>query len=227
MDVPHLHDWDLPYEEARRLQDRLAERICLEPPSCKFERIAGADVAFSRDKKTAFAALVLVRRGRTETLEQVTASCPLTFPYIPGLLTFREGPVLVEAFRTLGTRPDAVIFDGQGLAHPRRMGLACHMGLWLGLPTVGCAKSRLIGEHSEPEPTKGSRVPLLHEGDRIGTVLRTRDNVKPVYVSPGHLIDLTTSERLVLDCCTRYRLPEPTRLAHLAVSKAKRRQAGA
>jgi deoxyribonuclease V len=140
---------------------------------------------------------------------------------VPGLLTFREGPGILEAFRRLRQTPDVVIFDGQGLAHPRRIGLASHMGLWLGIPTVGCAKGKLVGEHAEPGPTKGARVPLTDGAERIGTVIRTRHDVKPVFVSPGHLADFNTAEEIVLRCCTRYRLPEPTRQAHIAVGRFK------
>jgi deoxyribonuclease V len=159
-----------------------------------------------------------------EEVEEAGLQMPCSFPYVPGLLSFREGPAVVEAFRRLGTRPDAVIFDGQGFAHPRRIGLASHMGLWLGLPTVGCAKSRLVGEHDEPGREKGERVPLHDEGEQIGVVLRSRTDVRPVFVSPGHLADLDTSTDLVLRCCLRYRLPEPTRRAHLAVGRLKKRR---
>jgi deoxyribonuclease V len=143
------------------------------------------------------------------------------FPYVPGLLSFREAPALLAAIRKLKAEPDAFIFDGQGLAHPRRFGLACHVGVLIDRPSVGCAKSRLIGSHDDPGRRRGSSAPLVDADQRVGTVLRTRDKVKCVYVSVGHRVSLSTAERLVLACCTRYRLPEPTRLADQLVARAK------
>jgi deoxyribonuclease V len=222
MHVPELHSWDLSYAEARQLQQRMAPQVRLVPLPARIELVAGADMACSRPLELFFATVVVLTYPDLELIEEVTAQHRAAFPYIPGLLSFREGPALVKAFRTLRHVPHAVIFDGQGIAHPRRMGLASHMGLWLGVPTVGCAKSRLTGEHDQPGQSKGDGVPLTQDGEQIGVVLRTRTNVKPVFVSPGHLSDFDTSRRLVLDCCTRYRLPEPTRLADIAVGRAKR-----
>lgn len=226
MDVPELHSWDCTPAEARALQERLAEQIELRPLPDDIRLVTGVDLAFSKPRDLVFASLVTFRLREMEQVELVELQMPCPFPYVPGLLTFREGPAVVEAFRRAEQRPDAVVFDGQGYAHPRRVGLASHMGLWLGLPTVGCAKSRLIGEHGEPGRKKGSSVPLTDNGEQIGVVLRTRTDVKPVFVSPGHLSDAATAERLVLRCCTRYRLPEPTRRADLAVSKLKKRRLG-
>jgi deoxyribonuclease V len=156
-------------------------------------------------------------------IDAVTATSPLTFPYIPGLLAFREGPAFLDAWHQLTEKPDLVMFDGQGIAHPRGLGLASHMGLHIQRPTIGVAKSRLFGHHDPPGPHRGDCSPLHHEDDPsriVGSVVRTRLNVRPLYVSPGHLIDLQQSVRLVLQCCTRFRLPEPTRLAHrLAAGK--------
>ncbi len=222
MQIRDLHPWDLTSAEARALQRELAGQIELRPLPRRPALVAGADVAFSKKRGLAFAAVVVFETGRMEPIETAEASAELTFPYVPGLLTFREGPALLEAFRKLERAPDVIIFDGQGLAHPCRIGLASHMGLCLGLPTVGCAKSRLIGEHEEPGRRKGDWTALRHEGEQIGVVLRTRTDVRPVYVSPGHLSDLQTSRRLVLACCAGYRLPEPTRRAHLSVSRLKR-----
>jgi deoxyribonuclease V len=157
-----------------------------------------------------------------EIVETRTLEAPLVFPYIPGLLSFREAPALIECFRALGRRPDLVLIDGQGIAHPRRLGLAAHVGLWLGIPTIGCAKKRLIGEHDEPGPERGRAAPLFDAGQRIGTVLRTRTRVKPLFISPGHLIDIPSATRLALACAPRFRLPEPTRLAHQCVTRLKR-----
>ena len=146
----------------------------------------------------------------------------VSFSYVPGLLSFREGPAVMEAIERLARRPDLIIFDGQGRAHPRRFGIACHLGLLSGIPSIGCGKSRLCGRHDEPPAAKGGYVPLLEGDEPIGAVVRTRDRVKPVYISVGHLIDLPSSIKWVLSCCTKYRLPEPTRLAHhLAASRKK------
>jgi deoxyribonuclease V len=221
MEVPELHEWDVTPAAGRRLQEELADRLRLLPLPGGIRLVAGADVAFRKARGLVFASVVLLRLPTFDVVERVDVHLPCAFPYVPGLLTFREGPAVVEAFRALKGTPDAVVFDGQGFAHPRRMGLAAHMGLWLGLPTVGCAKSRLIGEHAEPGAEKGSTVPLFDGDEQIGEVVRTRTDVKPVYVSPGHLADFETSTRLVLQCCPRYRLPEPTRRAHLAVSRLK------
>lgn len=154
-------------------------------------------------------------------VERRTARVACRFPYVPGLLSFRELPGVLAAFRKLTVVPEAVLCDGQGLAHPRRFGLACHLGLWLGLPTVGCAKSRLCGTFDEPERSRGGWTPLLLDDEQVGVVLRTRDGVKPLFVSPGHLCDQASAVRLTLAATTRYRLPEPTRLAHQLVSAAR------
>jgi deoxyribonuclease V len=148
------------------------------------------------------------------TVDYAIATRPAGFPYVPGLLAFREGPVILEALKQLRTTPELLIFDGHGLAHPRRLGIASHIGVLVNLPAVGCAKSRLCGQHDEPGHKSGTHVPLLDRGEVIGAVLRTRQNVKPVYVSIGHRVDLATSIQYVLDCCRGYRLPEPTRRAH-------------
>lgn len=221
MKIPHLHDWELSYDRARELQEELAADVRLRPLPDDLRVVAGADVAFSRKADRCFAAVVVMEYPEGDIVESHTAVRPTAIPYIPGLLTFREGHVVLEAFRKVERRPDAVIFDGQGRAHPRRLGLASHLGLWLGLPTVGCAKSRLTGEHEEPGREKGEYAALMDEGERIGDVVRTRTDVKPVFVSPGHLSDVPTSRELVLNCCTKYKLPEPTRQAHMAVGRAK------
>ena len=221
MHVDDLHDWDVSPAQARALQERLSAQVRIEPlPKC-IRRVAGADLAVSREAGLFFAAVVVLTFPELETVEVVTARAPASFPYVPGLLTFREGPALADAFRKVAGAPDVVVFDGQGLAHPRRMGLACHMGLWLDVPTLGCAKSRLTGEYREPGPEKGRSSILRDRGERIGAVLRSRTGVRPLFVSPGHRADIPTSTDLVLACCTRYRLPEPTRRAHHEVALAK------
>jgi deoxyribonuclease V len=183
--------------------------------------VAGVDAAFSPDGKHCIAAAVLWDIQRQEPLEQHTASRTVAFPYIPGLLSFREAPAVIAALRKLHIQPDALMFDGHGLAHPRRFGIACHVGVICDLPSIGCAKSRLCGTYTEPGESRGSKTPLEDDGKVIGVVLRTRDKVKPVFVSIGHKIDLAAAEDIVLTCAPRYRLPEPTRLADRLVANAR------
>jgi len=221
MDMAKLHDWTVDPSEARRIQEALAPRVRMKAVVRSPALVAGADVSFSRERGLVFAAVLVFRFRDLEPVERASAHGPASFPYVPGLLTFREGPVMLEAFARLRSRPDVVIFDGQGIAHPRRLGLATHMGLWLGLPTVGCAKSRLIGRHEEPGPHRGDAAPLMDADEQIGEVLRTRDRVRPVFVSPGHLADIASARRIVLDCGRGLRLPEPTRQAHAAVTRLK------
>jgi deoxyribonuclease V len=222
MQIKKLHDWELNPKQGRILQEKLAGRVKCKPLAKSIALVAGADMAFSRDHERFFATVVVLTFPGLEMVEEVSAWVRPTFPYVPGLLSFREGPVLVQAFLKVKSIPDVVMFDGQGIAHPRRLGLAAHLGLWLGIPTVGCAKSRLVGEHADPGRRKGQSAPLFDKEEKIGVVLRTRDGVKPVYVSPGHLADFETSTKLVLRCCTKYRLPEPTRLADIEVARYKR-----
>jgi len=219
MRIRRLHDWQVTPAEARAIQTALGPRVELKPlPDC-MGLVAGADVSVGRERELVFAAVLVFRFPALDVIEEAVACQPASFPYVPGLLSFREGPALVAAFRKLKRTPDLVIFDGQGLAHPRRLGLACHMGLWLGLPTIGCAKSRLIGEYCDPGPHRGEESPLRDGGEQIGVVLRTRDRVRPVYVSPGHLCDFASSAQAILDCCRGFRLPEPTRQAHAVVER--------
>jgi deoxyribonuclease V len=184
--------------------------------------IAGLDAAFSLDERWCLGAAVLWDLASAAVLEVATASRRLRFPYVPGLLSFREAPALLAALRKLRRAPDLLLCDGQGIAHPRRFGIACHLGVWLGLPAVGCAKSRLVGEHEEPAWPRGSVTPLLDRAAVVGAVVRTRDGVRPLYVSPGHRIDVVGATRLVLACATRCRLPEPTRIADQEVARFKR-----
>lgn len=223
-----LHSWNLSYSRAREVQSELACKVKFTPIKKKPELIAGLDCAFSKDGKRIFAAVVVLRRPQFELVETVSASRKVTFPYIPGLLSFREAPVCIAAVEKLQNQPDVFVVDGQGIAHPRRLGLAAHLGLFLDRPTIGCAKSRLTGTYEEPSLNKGSYSLLKDEkGKRntqseiIGAVVRTRSNVKPVFVSVGHKCRLEEAIRVVLDCAVKYRLPEPSRLAHQAVSKLK------
>ncbi len=212
--IHDLHPWDLSPADAIRLQSELAAQVVTDQPLPldAIRLVGGVDVSVKDG--TSRAAVVILRYPQLDVIEAATAERPTAFPYIPGLLSFREGAVILDAMRRLSTAPDVFIFDGQGIAHPRRIGIASHIGLFLDVPTVGCAKKRLSGAHTVPPAGKGSWLPLVDRGDTIGVVLRTRTNVKPVYVSVGHRATLDTARELVLRCTTRYRLPEPTRTAH-------------
>lgn len=179
------------------------------------------DCAFTPDGCEVIAGIVLWDACTARVVETRVARAPCRFPYVPGLLSFRELPAVLRAFRALRTTPDVVLCDAQGLAHPRRLGLASHLGLWLPVPTIGCAKSRLCGEHVEPGPTRGASAPLIHRGEQVGVALRTRAHVKPVFVSVGNNIDLASAIRVVLDASSRFRLPEPARLAHRLVTRER------
>lgn len=216
-----MHDWDLTPKEAIALQNRLRERVRLRPLKRKIRTIAGADVSFNRFSDRIYAGIVVLSLPDLEVIESTAIRSRTRFPYIPGLLSFRELPALLEAWATLKTIPDALILDGQGLAHPRRFGIACHAGIWLKIPTIGCAKSILVGKHAELPPEAGSQTPLVDRNEQIGIVLRTKKSVAPVYVSPGHLIDMPGAVNLVQRSLTRYRLPETTRQAHLLVNRLR------
>ncbi len=223
MRVAELHPWKVSTQEALAIQRSLRARLRLLPLPREVRLVAAADVAYSRPTHRMYAAVVAVRLPDFEVVETATAFQLARFPYIPGLFSFREMPPLVRAFERLKCRPDAVLFDGQGLAHPRRLGLACHAGLLLGTPTVGCAKSRLVGEHGPVPGARGGRADLLHQGDVVGAVVRTRRGVCPVFVSPGHLTDVDSAVDLVLRTTGRFRLPEPIRLAHRSTTALRRR----
>lgn len=229
MKVERLHDWKLSPKEAIQLQRKLAGRV-RERPLRKVPRIiAGVDCGYSKATDTMYAAVVLCRlpAGRlrrpdeVEIIEERVHAARPPMPYVPGLLSFREAPAVLACFRKLSRRPEAIIVDGQGRAHMRRLGLASHLGLFLNVPTIGCAKSVLVGEFKEPAIKRGSRARMRHDGETVGLALRTRDGVKPVYVSVGHLTDLAGAARLVLACGAGYRLPEPTRLAHNLGTRAR------
>ncbi len=223
MEIPELHPWPKSYHEAITLQESLAGRIILKAPKGnRIIRVAGLDVSSISSRGIIWAAVVILKLPEMVKVEEAFASMETDFPYIPGLLSFRELPVVIAALRKLKQIPDALICDGQGLAHPRFFGLACHLGLWLNLPTAGCAKSRLVGEAPEPGLQAGKYQPIRYKHRIVGSLLRTRIGVKPVYVSPGHLMDVAGARRLVLTCCQGRRLPEPTRLAHQAVNRARK-----
>lgn len=224
MSARWLQAWAVTTSEARRFQDRLRERVSAVSGAGFDPRIAaGADVAFERPRGAtrAWAAIVCVRLPGLETVEEASASTEVEFPYVPGLLSFREMPVLAAAWRRLRTRPDVLLLDAHGVAHPRRAGLACHAGLVFDVPAIGCAKSILVGTHDRLGRRRGSWVPLVDRGEVVGSVLRTRTGVKPVYVSVGHRVDLETAREIVLRVATRYRLPEPTRRADQLAGRLK------
>jgi len=226
MRIRSLHPWKLDLARARALQEALAGRVSEhEPPGFSPRLVAGADMSHRRGSPWLYAAVVVLRLPDFAVVEQAGARRRATFPYIPGFLSFREGPVVLAAFRKLRTQPDAVLFDGQGRAHPRRCGLACHLGLWLDRPSLGCAKSCLCGQYGQVGPQGGARSELRLEGRRIGTLLRTREGSKPLVVSVGHRISLAAAEALVL-ACTKcgHRLPEPLRLVHLLVNDLRRKR---
>ncbi len=217
------HPWNVSPREAASLQRELAELVEAETPSGFDPRIvAGLDAAFPKGGRECVAAAVAWSVAERRVVEERVARRPLTFPYVPGLLSFREAPAVLAAFAELNTPVDALFCDGHGLAHPRRFGLACHLGVLTGVPAIGCAKSVLVGEHPEIAPSRGSKGPLEHRGERVGTVLRTRERVRPVFVSIGHRIDLATAETLVLACAIGFRLPEPVRRADRLVSQARK-----
>lgn len=215
-----LHRWDVSPEEAVRLQDELRSRLVLSWDGRAVNTVGGVDVGIMPAGR-ARCAIVVLRYPALTGLEAAIAEVPLVFPYIPGLLAFREGPAVLAAWDKLQTQPDLLIFDGQGIAHPRGIGIASQMGLWLERPTIGAAKSRLYGRHAAPGPKRGDMTPLYDERDPtrvIGAALRTRPGVHPMYISPGHLIDLEHALAFTLSCCAGYRLPEPTRQAHRVAS---------
>ncbi len=221
MDIADLHSWDLTPLQARQLQEKWRGRVSLRPLRKKPKIVAGLDCSLDKRRGLIFAAAVVFSFPDLEIVEQVEAVLPLTFPYVPGLLSFREVPVCLEAVKKVQNPVDLWLIDGQGIAHPRRLGLASHLGLFLRTPTIGCAKSRLIGTYDEPGPNKGDFTWLYDKDEKIGAVVRTRDNVKPLFVSPGHLCVFADAIELTLACCTKYRLPEPTRIAHQTVAKVK------
>jgi deoxyribonuclease V len=210
-----LHEWNLSVQEAIALQRELAGRIILEDRVGEVRFVAGVDMAINEEHETARAAVVLLSYPEMEIVERHVYEEPIRMPYMPGLLSFREAPSVLGAFRQLRQQPDLVMVDGQGIAHPRRIGIGAHLGLWLQIPTIGCAKSILIGHYDKTAlgEEAGSWVPLLDKKEVIGAMVRTRTRVNPMIISSGHLISLETSIRYVLACSKGYRLPEPTRQA--------------
>ncbi|MEN8180996.1 MAG: deoxyribonuclease V [Myxococcota bacterium] len=219
------HPFDISFADARALQEQLRVRVKERELREPLRRIAGVDVSYDRGSPLLHAAVVVLDAESGALLECAGASMRVRFPYVPGLLSFREIPPLLRAFARLALPPDLVVVDGHGRAHPRRFGIACHLGVLLDLPTLGCGKSRLVGAHREPGPRRGATTKLRQDGEVIGAVVRTREGVKPVYVSVGHRVTLEAARRVVLRLARRTRLPEPIRAAHAEVNR-RRRAAG-
>lgn len=207
------HDWDLTPEQAIALQKKLAAKVRLQDQPGNIEFVAGIDVGFPDKGRSTRAAICVFSVNPLKPVEQVTAVRKTTYPYIPGLLSFREIPAILDAWNMLQLKPDLCLCDGQGIAHPRRFGVACHFGVLTRTPSIGVGKSRLIGEHKQPGIKRGCREVLQHRDGIIGTVVRTRENVKPLYISPGHLISIQSAVDWVLNLTTCYKLPEPVRAA--------------
>jgi deoxyribonuclease V len=210
------HSWFVSPRQAIAIQKKLAGEVLRTGNVQTPRHIAGVDISVNRFSKTGTSAVVVLSYPDLQVEEIQVVTDRITFPYVPGLLSFREMPLILPAFEKIKIKPDIIMVDGQGIAHPRRCGIASHLGLILRIPTIGCAKSRLCGEHKTPEAKAGSYNELKDNSEVIGAVLRTRENVKPLYISVGHMINLPTAIRWVLACCRGYRLPEPTRLAHQA-----------
>ena len=222
MKVLDLHGFDLAPADARRLQEDLASRVVPSPAldPARLRYVAGTDVSTEGEK--AFAAVVVLEFPSLSVVEVRGFETTLSFPYVPGLLSFRELPAVLGALEQVDSPVDVILADAQGLAHPRRLGLASHLGLFVDAPCVGCAKSRLVGEFETPGEEKGDTSDLIHRGEVVGTVLRTRANVSPVFVSVGNGVDLTSAVELVKACAPKYRIPETTRRAHEAANRLRR-----
>ena len=236
MQTKNLHSWNLSYSQAIDLQKRLASKVQFTPLKKPPKLIAGLDCAFTKNGQKIIAAAVIIKLPDFDLIETTTALRKVTFPYIPGLLSFREAPACIAAVEKLKKEPDMFLIDGQGIAHPRRLGLAAHLGLFFDKPTIGCAKSRLTGYFEDPPPEKGaytllkdkkgmipetSHEPKITNHEVIGAVVRSRSNVEPLFVSVGNKCLLKDAIKITLDCAIKYRLPEPTRLAHQTVSKLR------
>lgn len=222
MEFVNRHAWDLTAEQAVQLQKQLASSVDLRKPATTFRKVAACDVSFDKGGEYLFAAVAIFDAESHDLLDEVTVIEAAVFPYIPGLLSFRELPAVLKGFEEIRIVPDIVICDGQGIAHPRRLGIASHLGLWLNIPTIGCAKSILCGSYEEPDDARGSKNPIFHRNEIIGYALRTRKSVKPVFVSPGHLCDLDTATDIVLSLTSKYRLPDPVRYVHNLSNHARR-----
>lgn len=216
------HRWDLSPTEAVALQRELASHLTLKPLEKEIRTIGAADISFNKFSDDIYAAIIVLDYDSMEIIERSTIKAKATFPYVPGLLSFREIPAYLQAWDQLVQKPDVMVMDGQGIAHPRRIGVGVHFGLLTGCPTMGCAKSVFVGKFDPPGPKKGDFSAMIHRDEVIGNALRTRDNVNPVYISPGHLMEMEDCRRIMLHCARGYRIPEPTRQADLLVNELRR-----
>jgi len=222
MKFSRLHGWTTDIKEATRIQDNLRHFIELKPSKKEYQLIAGADTAYSKRDGSVFAAVVVMRFPELVTVDRARAQSMVTFPYQPGFFVFREGPVLIKALQRLQTSPDVIMFDANGVAHEKGIGMASHLGLMLDIPSIGCAKKKLVGEHEDPDNTLNATKPLLYKGRQVGSVIRTRVDVKPLFISAGHKIDLESAVEIVSSTTRGYRLPEPMRVAHILSNKMRR-----
>ena len=220
------HGWQVSPQQAVQIQKQLSSKISLQPLNKPVELVAGADISFNKFSPTIYAGIILLRYPSMEVVGHSLIITSTDFPYIPGLLSFREIPALLEAWQQLNQKnlhqPDVMLLDGHGIAHPRGLGIASHFGLITNTSTIGCAKKPLVGQFHMPELQAGSMTVLEHKNKQVGMVLRTKQNVKPMYISPGHKISFADSVKIVLQCTTKYRMPEPTRKAHLLVNQLRR-----
>jgi len=219
-----LHPWNVSYKEAIQIQNRLKKQLVLDLPFATPKTVAGVDVSVSIRSYHGWAGVIVLSFPDLEVVEESWAKGKIDFPYIPGLLSFREIPLILDALKDLSAEPDVFLCDGQGIAHPRRMGLASHLGVLLGKPTIGCAKSRLVGHYHEVGPMKGDYSLLTDKGETIGAALRTRSGTKPIFVSPGYGLSIRKAIEVALCCCMKYRIPEPIRAAHRLVNQLRRAQ---
>ena len=218
-----LHSWKLGVQEAIRIQKDLRDRLILKKTFSGVRTIGGGDVTYSKNRNLLLGAIVVLSFPGMETLDIATAYGKIPFPYVPGLLSFREGPILIRVFKKLKVKPDVMIYDGQGIAHPKGFGLASHLGLWFDQPSIGCAKTPLLKDFICPGNSKGSFEFIRRDGKEVGALLRTKEKVKPLFVSPGHRIDLVTSLQLIVESCQGFRIPEPLRKAHQLSRKMRHR----
>ncbi|MDD5644651.1 MAG: endonuclease V [bacterium] len=217
------HSFNLSFGEAANLQEKLSAKVSTAGKSGKIKTVCGIDVSYSRGTNIFFAGAVVLSFPDMEILSSVTAKDTVFFPYVPGFLSFREIPVIQKCLLKLNGKPDVIIADGQGIAHPRKFGLASHIGVIYNIVSIGCAKSPLVGEFDEPPAKKGGKSPIIYKGAKVGYALRTKDNVKPVFVSPGNLISREDAVQTALACARRYRIPEPTRQAHMLVNNFRKK----
>jgi deoxyribonuclease V len=224
MKVFQRHPWSISYGEAIGIQDSLKSRLLFKKLPKAINYVAGCDVSCSKNTNLGWAGIVILTYPDFIRVEKKWAKGMLDFPYIPGLLSFREIPLLLEAFQKLEIEPDLILCDGQGIAHPRGLGLAAHLGLLIDKPSIGCAKKRLVGEFREVGSIKGDLSPLFYKGKKVGAVIRTKTGVKPLFVSPGYAVTIEDAIEMVLSCVDRYRIPEPIRQAHLLVNQLRLRE---